>query len=58
MTSLCVLLEKGSSVSKIRYLSVSAFKKLFKNHLKNTFPTFSSFSRVTSTFSDLTYGVL
>ena len=58
MTSLSNLIEKDSSVLKMRRdLSAFAFKKLFENHSKSTFPT-SSFSRVTSTFSEHTYRVL
>ena len=44
MTLLSILIEKGSSALKMRWhLSAFAFKKLFENHSKSTFPTFSSF---------------
>ena len=53
MTSLSMLTEKGSSLLKMRcHLSAFAFKKLFENHSKSTFSTSSSFSRVTSIFSE------
>ena len=67
MTSLFILIEKGSSVLKMRLhlsafafikLSAFAFMKLFENYSKSTFPTYSSFSRATLTFSEHTYGVL
>ena len=66
MTSLFILIEKGSSVLKMRLhlsafafikLSAFAFMKLFANYSKSTFPTYS-FSRATLTFSKHTYGVL
>ena len=59
MTSLSIVIEKGSSVSKMRrHLSAFDFKKLFENHLKSTLPTSSSFPRVKPLFSEHTYGVL
>ena len=59
MTSLSILTENGSSTLKMRgHLSAFVFKKLFENHLKSIFPISSSFSRVTSTFSEHSYGVL
>ena len=59
MTSLSILIEKGSYVLKVRWhLSAFAFKKLLENYLKAVFPTYYSFSIVTSTFSEQAYGVL
>ena len=59
MTSLSILIEKGSSVLRMRiHLSAFAFNKLFENYSKSTLPTSSNFSRVTSTVSEHIYGVL
>ena len=59
MTLLSILIEKGSSVLKMRWhLAAFAFKKFLENHSKSTFPTSSNFPRLTSTFSEHTYGVL
>ena len=59
MTSLSILIEKGSSVLKMKWhLSAFVFKKLLENHSRSIFPTSSNFSRVTSTFPEHTYRVL
>ena len=53
MTLLSILIEKGSSVLKMRwYLPTFAFKKLFEHNSKNNLPTSSSLCRVTSIFPE------
>ena len=55
MTLLSMLIEKGSSVLKMRwYLPAFAFKKLFEHNSKNNLPASSSFCRVTSKFPEHT----